>query len=368
MLPFYRERHGNPHSSGHAVGWASSKAVDAATTSISKLIGCDPDEVIFTSGATESNNIAIIGSAHGAHGNRSKIFTTAIEHKSTLNICRHLATEGYEIIYAPVDGSGRIDIEGLSEIASEDAFMFTFGLVNSEIGTIQAHRAISEIAKSSGALMHWDAAQAPAAIDVNDLAEHSDFVSLSGHKMYGPQGIGALFVRRSHQPHVQPLLYGGGQQLGLRPGTLPAALCVGMGHAAELVSTSAHTRQARDELRVLRDRFVSGVLDAHPQVRINGPSLGERHPGNANLIFPGYDAEDILALLQPGLAASTGSACTSGIPEPSHVLRGIGLTHDEAVASLRFCLGRFSTSEEVETAIQMISEALDCLDPVRIAS
>lgn len=368
MLPLFREGYGNPHSSEHAFGWASSKAVFVATEALSALIGCDPDEVIFTSGATESNNIAIIGSARGNLKKRNKIITSHIEHKSTLNICDALANEGYEIIYVPVDSTGLVDVERLADKAGDEVFMFTFGLVNSEIGTIQPLQPISEIARSVGALMHWDAAQAPAAIQVGELAEHSDFASFSAHKMYGPQGIGALYIRRSHQANVQPLLCGGGQQAGLRPGTLPAALCVGMGHAARLMLDSGQIRRAHEELRALRDRFVRGICEVYPQVRLNGPSLEERHPGNANLVFPGYDAEDILALLQPALAASTGSACTSGIPEPSHVLKGIGLAHDEAIASLRFCLGRFSTSGEVDAAIQMISDVLAQLEPVQIAS
>lgn len=368
MLPYFLENHGNPHSSSHSLGWASAKAIDEAAQAIAQLIGCDSDEVIFTSGATESNNIAIASAVRGQKGRRRKIITSAIEHKSTLNICRALQTEGFETVIVPVDGSGRVDVESLSALMDETVFMCTFGAVNSEIGTIQPIKAIADLAHSSGVLVHWDAAQAPSAIPMHDFGSHADFVSLSSHKMYGPQGVGAVYVRRAHQDRIKPLMYGGGQQSGIRPGTLPTALCVGMGRAAEILIDQSGQDGARKKLRALRDRLVARIAELDPKVRLNGPSFDERHPGNANLQFSGFAGEDLLGVLQPGLAASTGSACTSGIPEPSHVLRGIGLSRDEALASVRFCLGRYTTLEEVDSAVEMIAQALRQLEPVRIAS
>lgn len=365
MLPYFREIHGNPHSSIHAVGWKAAKAVESATEAVAALIGCDPDEVFFTSGATESNNIALAGLARGQKTGRRKIVTTVIEHKSTLNICRSLETEGFNIVHVPVDGKGRILVDRLNAALDEDVLFCSFGAVNSEIGTIQEVEKISDIAHSFGAIIHWDAAQAPGIVSLEQLATHADLVSLSAHKMYGPQGVGAIYIARDIQPYIKPLLQGGGQQKGIRPGTLSTALCVGMGHAARIAGDDDTQMPIRHSVEFLRNHFVEGLFRLDPLVRLNGPDLSQRHPGNANVLFPGLNGEDILAILQPNLAASTGSACTSGIPEPSHVLRGIGLSSIEASSSIRFCLGRFSTKDEVDKAIEMIAKVLTQLEPVR---
>ncbi|WP_422384240.1 cysteine desulfurase family protein [Roseibium album] len=365
MLPFFKENFGNPHSTSHAIGWSAAKAVETAAGSIATLIGCDLDEVFFTSGATESNNIAIAGLARGHTSNKRKIVTTEIEHKSTINICRSLEDEGFETVFTPVDNNGRILLDQLFQNLNEDVLICSFSAVNSEIGTIQEIDRVSDIARSFGVLMHWDAAQAPGIFSLQKFSEHTDLISLSAHKMYGPQGIGAIRIAREIQPFIKPLIQGGGQQDGIRPGTLSTALCVGMGHAARIAGDDDLQQINRTRISNLRNRLVEGLTSAYPSIRLNGPDYQIRHSGNANICFPGINGEDILAVLQPRLAASTGSACTSGIPEPSHVLRGIGLSQNEASSSVRFCLGRFSNEGEVEIAIELISNAIDQFETIR---
>ena len=229
--------------------------------------------------------------------------------------------------------------------------------VNNEVGTIQNVSRISEILSAHSILLHCDAAQAPCAMDIGDLARYADIISFSGHKMYGPQGIGALYIRRELQDSVEPLIHGGGQQNGLRSGTLPLPLCVGMGAAAEFVSGD-DAAQERARIARQRDRFIDLLKNGGAQVVLNGPAVSSRHPGNANLRFDGYDAQSILGALQPKLAASTGAACTSGMPEPSHVLHAMGLAADENDASIRFSFGRFTTDDEIDIAAGLVLQAL----------
>ena len=232
--------------------------------------------------------------------------------------------------------------------------------VNNEIGTIQNIPRIAALLAPYGIVLHCDAAQAPCAMDVSDLALHADMVSLSGHKMYGPQGIGALYIRSDLQDRIEPLIYGGGQQAGLRSGTVPMPLCVGMGAAAELLAVRAASEE-RERVAGQRDSFVRHIQCGHASLTVNG-SIGDlRHPGNSNIRFDGFDAQDILGSLQPRLAASTGAACTSGIPEPSHVLGALGLTEIQSKASIRFSFGRFTTDEDIEAAARFVLEALNSL-------
>ena len=260
----------------------------------------------------------------------------------------------------PVDEEGFVNLEALKAMLDETVLVVSVMAVNNEIGTIQDLPRIAALLKEQEVLFHCDAAQAPCAMDLGDLALHADLISLSGHKMYGPQGIGALYIRREVQPWVEPIIYGGGQQAGLRSGTMPVPLCVGMGAAADIIRASGATSE---RLRVAgqRDAFVEGLRAKTLSVAINGPVGDWRHPGNANLRFDGLAAQDILGTLQPRVAASTGAACTSGIPEPSHVLRAVGLSSAQAESSIRFSFGRFTTDGEVEEAVRRIHEALESL-------
>ena len=358
MLPFWKESFGNPHSSDHIVGWNAAEAVRYSQVTVAAMIGADQDEIIFTSGATEANNLALLGIARKAPTNRRRILVSAIEHKCVLTSARALQErEGFTVELLPVDKYGFVDMAALSEMLDESVLLASVMAVNNEIGTIQDLPAIAEALAEWGVLFHCDAAQAPCAIDLTGITENVDLLSLSAHKMYGPQGIGALFVRRSIQSDIEPVIYGGGQQNGLRSGTLPVALCIGMAAAAELVME----RGAKERPRVgaLRDQYVRRLQDAGAVVGINGPLGAWRHPGNINVCFEGYSAQDILGAVQPDLAASTGAACTSGIPEPSHVLRAIGLSADKAESSIRFSFGRFTKEDEIARAAAVVLNAIE---------
>ena len=358
MAPYWRESFGNPHSSDHVVGWRSADAVHGAASSVAALIGADPDEIIFTSGATEANNLALQGLARRASANRRRIVVSAIEHKCVLAAARSLQErEGCAVEVIPVDREGFIDLAALEAILDETVLVVSVMAVNNEIGTIQDLPRIAALLKEHEVLFHCDAAQAPCAMDLSDLALHADLISLSGHKMYGPQGIGALYIRREVQAQIEPIIYGGGQQAGLRSGTVPVPLCVGMGTAVDIIR-APHALLERQRVAGQRDAFVNRLQDGILSVPINGPTVHPRHPGNANLRFEGFNAQDILGALQPRVAASTGAACTSGIPEPSHVLRAIGLSTEQAESSIRFSFGRFTTDAEVEEAARAVSEVL----------
>ena len=358
MAPYWRELFGNPHSSDHVVGWRSAEAVQNASASVAALVGADPDEIIITSGATEANNLALLGLARRASPKRRRVLVSAIEHKCVLAAARSLEERGgFNVEVIPVDEEGFVDLEALTAMLDETVLLVSVMAVNNEIGTIQDLPRIADLLKEREILFHCDAAQAPCAMDVGDLALHADLISLSAHKMYGPQGVGALYIRREVQPWVEPIIYGGGQQAGLRSGTMPVPLCVGMGAAADLIRASGAAAERR-RVAGQRDTFVAGLRAKASSVAVNGPVGEWRHPGNANLRFDGLAAHDILGILQPGVAASTGAACTSGIPEPSHVLRAVGLSSAQAEASIRFSFGRFTTDGEVEEAVRQVHEAL----------
>ena len=259
-----------------------------------------------------------------------------------------------------MDRAGFVDLAALTEQLDETVLVVSIMAVNNEIGTIQDIPRIAEMLASHGILFHCDAAQAPCAMDVSDLATHADLVSLSGHKIYGPQGIGALYIRRDVQDKIEPLIYGGGQQDGLRSGTVPVPLCAGMGAATELLCTPEASEE-RARLTRQRDAFIDLFERTPFPTTLNGPTGNLRHAGNVNIQFAGFDAHSILGALQPRLAASTGSACTSGTPEPSHVLRALGLTSAEADSSIRFSFGRFTTDEEVEDAARLVAHALESM-------
>lgn len=359
MMPYYSDSFGNPHSSDHSLGWDSSRAVDDATARVARLIGADADEITFTSGATESNNLALLGlGRRAAGGKRRRILLSAIEHKCVLAVGRVLQEQyGFAVELIPVDSEGFVNLTALEEMLGEDVLAVSVMAINNEIGTIQDFEKIAKLSRSNGAIFHCDAAQTPVAINMGSFSEYTDILSLSSHKMYGPKGIGIVYISRALQDQIEPLIYGGGQQNGLRSGTVPVPLCVGMGAAADLFAAD-DAEVMRAQLRHRRDKFIEKLRKLDWPIAANGPKERARHPGNANVRFTGFSAHDILSALQPHLAASTGSACTSGIPEPSHVLKAIGLSGDEAESSIRFSLGCGTSDEDVEEAVGLIEEAL----------
>ena len=355
--PYWGNSFGNPHSSDHIIGWQADSAVREAATAIASMIGSEDNEIIFTSGATEANNLAILGLARHAANNRRRILVSAIEHKCVLGAARELSSnEQFNIETISVDSEGYLDLAELEDRIANDVLLVSVMAVNNEVGTIQDIPKISQLIRSCGVLFHCDAAQAPSAMEIGNLATYADLISLSGHKMYGPQGIGALCIHRDVQDRVEPLLYGGGQQDGLRSGTIPLPLCVGMSAASKIVI--AEGCDERKRIARQRDKFVALLRETGFPIVINGPSIDHRHPGNANIQFDGFDARDIIASLQPKLAASTGAACSSGIPEPSHVLRALGLTSEQSEASIRFSFGRFTTDDEIEKAANLVGNTL----------
>ncbi|MCY4338161.1 MAG: cysteine desulfurase family protein [Gammaproteobacteria bacterium] len=360
MLPHFRESFGNPHSADHTLGWKSALAVEQAAVRIAELIGADSDEIIFTSGATEANNMALLGLKRNvrSESGRRRFILSDIEHKCVLAAGRVISSRpGFSADGLPVDKHGCVLLESLEGALDNDVLAVSIMAVNNEIGTIQDIGKISDIIRKAGAVFHCDAAQAPIAMDLRGIAERVDLLSLSAHKMYGPKGIGALYIRRELQAHLEPLIHGGGQQNGLRAGTIPTALCVGMGAAAEFLN-SDEAVEKRALLRQRRDRFVRKMASLPWSIGVNGAGAAARHPGNANMCFAGFTAQDILQALQPHLAASTGSACTSGIPEPSHVLKAIGLSPETAEASVRFSLGFDTTDTDVDDAVALIDNVL----------
>ena len=367
MMPYFRDSFGNPHSSDHSFGWESARAVETAAARVARLVGADADEVFFTSGATESNNLTLLGlGRRAAGGKRRRILLSAVEHKCVLAAGRVLQEQhGFTVDVIPVDNEGFVNLSALKNMLDEDVLAVSVMAVNNEIGTMQAIEEVAKLVRCRGAILHCDAAQAPMAMNVEGIARQSDIVSLSAHKMYGPQGIGAVVIARELQNRIEPIIYGGGQQNDLRSGTLPVPLCVGMGAAAELFATDEAGKQ-RAALRRRKDVFVEKLSRLAWPVVINGPAGHSRHPGNTNIRFTGFDAHDILITLQPHLAASTGSACTSGIPEPSHVLRAIGLDAAEADSSIRFSLGFGTNDEDVQVAVDLIEKALTKLSKAKL--
>jgi cysteine desulfurase len=357
MEPYYRVNFANPHSVNHAAGWAAQEAIDRAASAVAEVIGADPDEIIFTSGATEANNLAILGLAARAPDSRRRILVSAIEHKCVLAAARAAAVRfNMTVEVIPVDTQGVVDLETLERRLTDDVLCVAVMTVNNEVGTVQPIASIGELCDKVGAIFHTDAAQAPLAMRIDVHSQKIGTLSLSAHKIYGPKGIGAAFLRRDFQDRVEPLIHGGGQQRNLRSGTLPTPLCVGFGRAVELLLepywTEEFTRVAQ-----LRDRLESCLYTSGLRVRVNG--LGaQRHPGCANICFLGSQAEDLLLAVQPSLAASTGSACTSGIPEPSHVLRAMDLSPEDSGASVRFSIGRSTTATEIEAALELIYNAV----------
>jgi cysteine desulfurase len=356
MMTSYERDFANPHAAEHTLGWQADALIATATTQVATLIKADPDEIFFTSGATEANNLAILGAA-GKSTYRKRIIVSSLEHKSVIEAANAASRHDCKIETINVFKNGMIDINKLESVIDEDVLLISVIAVNNEVGTIQALGDIGRIAAKAGCLFHTDASQAPAAMDLDVASINCDLLSLSSHKIYGPKGIGALFIRRDRQRDIEPQIYGGGQQAGIRAGTVPTSLCVGFGLAAELISQEASNGE-RQRIAAMRDQLELQLLELGSFVKTN--AFGAcRHPGNLNIRFEGHDGRDMLSSLQPDVAASTGSACSSGIPEPSYVLRAIGLSSDEANASIRFGIGRFNTPAEIEKVGDLIKLELD---------
>eukprot|EP00468_Gymnochlora_sp_CCMP2014_P013275 CAMPEP_0167760144 /NCGR_PEP_ID=MMETSP0110_2-20121227/11425_1 /TAXON_ID=629695 /ORGANISM="Gymnochlora sp., Strain CCMP2014" /LENGTH=405 /DNA_ID=CAMNT_0007646627 /DNA_START=151 /DNA_END=1368 /DNA_ORIENTATION=- len=348
MMPLMTEQYGNAHSRTHHYGWEAEDLVEDARKNIADLIGATPREIIFTSGATESNNMAIKGVANFLKSKKRHILTTVTEHKCVLDSCRKLGLDGWDITYLPVESNGLVNLELLESEIRDDTAVVSVMMVNNEIGVIQPIKEIGEICRKKKVHFHTDAAQAVGKIpvDVDDM--NVDILSISGHKMYGPKGIGAIYVRRRPRVRMEPIINGGGQERGLRSGTLPTALCVGLGAAAKVCSEEMEADQ--EWVDYLSHRLSDGINSQLDHVTLNGDPK-YRYPGNLNFSFACVEGESLLMALKD-VAVSSGSACTSASLEPSYVLRALGVEDDLAHTSIRFGLGRFTTEEEVDYAIE----------------
>jgi len=358
MLPYFTEVYGNPASVTHAYGWTAEAAVKQSRGRIAAAIGADPTEIIFTSGATESNNLAIKGVAE-AYFNRGKhLVTVETEHRAVLDPLNYLETLGFDVTRLPVQGNGLVDLDQLAAALRPDTILVSVMAANNEIGVLQPLEAIGQLCHDRQILFHTDGAQAIGKIPLSVQTQNIDLLSLTAHKIYGPKGIGALYVRRKN-PRVQlvPQLHGGGQERGWRSGTLPVPQIVGFGTALEIALKEQEAEN--DRLRGLRDRLWQSlqVLDG---VYLNG-DLQHRLAGNLNISIEGIQGQALLLALQPHLAISSGSACTTAKVEPSHVLQALGRSRALSLASLRFGLGRFTTLEQIETAAQITIETIQSL-------
>jgi cysteine desulfurase len=357
MLPFFTERYANPHSVEHAMGNDAEAAVETARLQVATLVGADVKEIVFTSGATESNNIAIKGAARFAArmGNeRRRIVTVATEHKCVLESVGDLAEEGFEPVFLPVRPDGLLDPDTLRDALTEHpTLLVSVMTVNNETGVLQDIPTLAGIAKQAGALFHTDIAQATGKIPLDLTGWRVDIASISGHKLYGPKGVGALFVRRRPRVRLAPLFSGGGQERGLRSGTLPAPLIVGLGEACRLAQAEMDAETSR--IAELRARLLRRLQQDIPGIRVNG-SMTARIAGNLNLTFPATTAADLMARA-PDLCVSTGSACSSAAVEPSYVLRALGLSDDAAARTLRIGIGRFTSAADIDYAAAALAAA-----------
>jgi cysteine desulfurase len=356
MLPYLSELYGNPASRSHAYGWAAEEAVEIARENVAALIGADPREIAFTSGATESNNLAIKGAAQFHRAKGKHLITVKTEHKAVLDTMRELERDGFEVSYLDVEEDGLLDLAVLEAALRPDTILASVMLVNNEIGVIQDIAAIGKLCRARGILFHTDAAQATGKVAIDLSTLPVDLMSLSAHKTYGPKGIGALYVRRKPRVRIEAQMHGGGHERGLRSGTLPTHQIVGMGEAYRLARESMGAENER--IRSLRDRLLAGLQDI-PEVRING-HVEQRVPHNLNISFQFVEGESLLMGMK-GIAVSSGSACTSASLEPSYVLRALGLSDEIAHSSIRFSVGRFTTADEIDRAIAQVRGTVERL-------
>ncbi|OAL39125.1 cysteine desulfurase, mitochondrial [Fonsecaea nubica] len=358
MLPFLTGLFGNPHSRTHAYGWESEKATEQAREHIAKLIGADPKEIIFTSGATESNNMSIKGVARffGRSGKKKHIITSQTEHKCVLDSCRHLQDEGFEVTYLPVDSSGLINLQQLEEAIKPETALVSIMTVNNEIGVIQPMKEIGQLCRSKKVYFHSDGAQAVGKIPISVNDWNVDLMSISSHKIYGPKGIGACYVRRRPRVRLDPIISGGGQERGLRSGTLAPHLVVGFGEACRIAKEEMEYDSKR--INSLSKRLVDGLL-AMEHTSLNGDPT-RRYPGCVNVSFAYVEGESLLMALKD-IALSSGSACTSASLEPSYVLRALGNSDESAHSSIRFGIGRFTTTSEIDYVLKAVRERVTFL-------
>jgi len=358
MLPWFTEKYGNAHSRNHAFGWEAEEAVEAARASVARAIGADPREIIFTSGATESNNLAVKGVAEFFVDRGDHFITSAIEHKCVSDSMKSLERSGRKVTFLGVDREGRIDLAALEAAITDKTVLVSVMAANNEIGTVQDLAAIGKICKARGVLFHTDAAQMVGKQPIDVEAMGIDLLSLSAHKIYGPKGVGALYIRRS-KPRVRLVaqMDGGGQERGLRSGTLNVTGIVGLGRALDVAMAEMDAERAR--VRALRDRFLSRLRANLDHIHVNG-SMEHRLEGNLNISFAYVEGESLLMSLKE-VAVSSGSACTSATLEPSHVLRAIGVGEELAHTSIRFGIGRFNTESEIDRVVDMLTEKVNRL-------
>ena len=350
MWPYLTERFGNPHSSDHRFGWDASAAIRTAREQVADFINAGDDEIVFTSGATESCNLALRGVAgHGYDSRRNRIVTLATEHPAVLETVRDIAASGYQLDVLPVDHDGLVDLNTLEAVLDDRTLIVSVMAVNNEIGVVQPLADIASRCRAVGAHLHTDATQAAGRLPVDVDAWGVDLLSISGHKVYGPKGVGALYVRSGVD--LKPMISGGGQERGLRGGTLPTALIVGLGTACELATENQHHDCCR--MTALCQRLYGQLLEAHPQLLLFGHAR-RRVAGNLNIGIPGIPADELIRNTAARIAISTGSACSSASSEPSHVLLALGLEPEVAVTSVRISLGRFTTEADIDQAIETL--------------
>ncbi|KAK5453636.1 cysteine desulfurase [Exophiala xenobiotica] len=358
MLPFLTGLYGNPHSRTHAYGWETEKAAEQAREHVATLIGADPKEIIFTSGATESNNMSIKGVARffGRSGKKKHIITSQTEHKCVLDSCRHLQDEGFEVTYLPVDSSGLVDLKQLEEAIRPETALVSIMTVNNEIGVIQPMKEIGQLCRSKKVYFHTDGAQAVGKIPIDVNEWNVDLMSISSHKIYGPKGMGACYVRRRPRVRIDPIISGGGQERGLRSGTLAPHLVVGFGEACRIAKEEMEYDTRRIDF--LSKRLTDGLLSME-HTSLNGDP-NRRYPGCVNVSFAYVEGESLLMALKD-IALSSGSACTSASLEPSYVLRALGNSDESAHSSIRFGIGRFTTTSEIDYVLKAVRERVTFL-------
>ncbi|GGD92338.1 MULTISPECIES: IscS subfamily cysteine desulfurase [Caballeronia] len=353
MIPYLREQFGNPASRSHQYGWDAERAVEEARENVAALVNADPREIIWTSGATESDNLAIKGAAHFYKSKGKHIITVKTEHKAVLDTCRELEREGYEVTYLDVKDDGLIDLEKLKAAIRPDTILVSVMSVNNEIGVIQDIEAIGEITRAKGIIFHVDAAQATGKIEIDLQKLKVDLMSFSAHKTYGPKGIGALYVRRKPRVRIEAQMHGGGHERGMRSGTLATHQIVGMGEAFRIAREEMATENER--IRMLRDRLLKGLQDIE-EVYVNG-DMERRVPHNLNISFNFVEGESLIMAVKD-VAVSSGSACTSASLEPSYVLRALGRNDELAHSSIRFTVGRFTTEQDVDYVINLLKSKI----------
>jgi cysteine desulfurase len=356
MIPYLYEKFGNPASRSHAFGWEAEKAVEKAREQVAALVNADPREIVWTSGATESDNLALKGAAHFYQGKGKHIVTVRTEHKAVLDTVRELERQGFSATYLDPEPNGLIDLEKFKAALRPDTILASVMHVNNEIGVIQDIAAIGEICRENGVLFHVDAAQSAGKVEIDLQKLKVDLMSFSAHKIYGPKGIGALYVRRKPRVRLEPQMHGGGHERGMRSGTLPTHQIVGMGVAFEI----AHKEMAaeNERVRMLRDRLWQG-LSGMEEVYING-DMEQRVPHNLNISFNFVEGESLIMAISD-VAVSSGSACTSASLEPSYVLRALGRNDELAHSSIRFTVGRFTTTEEVDFVVDLLKSKISKL-------